>query len=109
MPRVFPERVDVVSVPRCTVPVFEQVFEHRDGGARHTSSGGPASTPGLPDGEPGESEEHVARRSADPVDVERQADAPARFRWRDRDYAVRAVLAHWVETGAWWHTATLDD
>jgi hypothetical protein len=51
----------------------------------------------------------VARRCADPVDVERQADVPARFRWRDRDYAVRAVLAHWVETGAWWRTATLDD
>ena len=24
------------------------------------------------------------------------------FLWRDRLYVVRAVLAHWVEAGAWW-------
>jgi hypothetical protein len=24
------------------------------------------------------------------------------FRWRGRRYVVDSVLAHWVETGAWW-------
>ena len=28
--------------------------------------------------------------------------APLAFRWRGRRYVVGAVLAHWVETGAWW-------
>jgi hypothetical protein len=31
--------------------------------------------------------------------------APMAFRWRGRRYVVDSVLAHWVETGAWWrHT-----
>ena len=28
--------------------------------------------------------------------------APLAFRWRGRRYVVGSVLAHWVETGAWW-------
>ena len=28
--------------------------------------------------------------------------APLAFRWRGRRYVVGTVLAHWVETGAWW-------
>ena len=28
--------------------------------------------------------------------------APLAFRWRGRRYVVDSVLAHWVETGAWW-------
>ena len=28
--------------------------------------------------------------------------APMAFRWRGRRYVVDSVLAHWVETGAWW-------
>jgi hypothetical protein len=28
--------------------------------------------------------------------------APAQFLWRGRLWKVRAVLAHWVETGPWW-------
>ena len=28
--------------------------------------------------------------------------APAQFLWHGRLWKVRAVLAHWVETGAWW-------
>jgi hypothetical protein len=28
--------------------------------------------------------------------------APAQFLWRGRVWKVRAVLAHWVETGPWW-------
>jgi hypothetical protein len=31
--------------------------------------------------------------------------APLAFRWRGRRYVVGAVLAHWVETGAWWRRA----
>jgi hypothetical protein len=30
------------------------------------------------------------------------ATAPLAFRWRGRRYIVGTVLAHWVETGAWW-------
>lgn len=30
------------------------------------------------------------------------ATAPLAFRWRGRRYVVGTVLAHWVETGAWW-------
>lgn len=32
--------------------------------------------------------------------------APLAFRWRGRRYVVGAVLAHWVETGAWWRRST---
>jgi len=57
------------------------------------------------------------RRYEDPVEVRRGpveetlapgADdytndrAPAQFLWRGRLWKVRAVLAHWVETGPWW-------
>lgn len=31
--------------------------------------------------------------------------APLAFRWRGRRYVVGTVLAHWVETGAWWRRA----
>jgi hypothetical protein len=57
------------------------------------------------------------RRYEDPVEVRRGpveetvdpgADAfpderaPAQFLWHGRLWKVRAVLAHWVETGPWW-------
>lgn len=42
------------------------------------------------------------RRYDDQVEVRRRDEDPAEFRWRGRFYAVREVLAHWVETGAWW-------
>lgn len=46
------------------------------------------------------------RRYDDQVDVRRGLvagrEAPAEFWWRGRRWAVRAVVAHWVETGAWW-------
>jgi hypothetical protein len=44
----------------------------------------------------------VTRRYGDPVEVRRRDEDPAEFLWRGRFYAVRAVLARWVETGAWW-------
>ena len=47
----------------------------------------------------------MSRRYDDPVEVRRRDDEPAEFLWRDRLWVVRAVLARWVETGAWWQTA----
>jgi hypothetical protein len=29
-------------------------------------------------------------------------DAPQQFLWRGRLWQVRSIVAHWVETGAWW-------
>jgi len=46
----------------------------------------------------------MTRRYDDPVDVRRRDEDPAEFLWRGRHYAVREVLAHWVETGTWWRT-----
>lgn len=46
------------------------------------------------------------RRYDDPVEVRRgqvgSQEAPEQFLWRGRLWKVRAVLAHWVETGPWW-------
>ncbi|MCW2817722.1 MAG: hypothetical protein JWR42_509 [Marmoricola sp.] len=43
------------------------------------------------------------RRYDDPVEVRRGADEdPEQFLWRGRLWQVRDVVAHWVETGAWW-------
>ncbi len=57
----------------------------------------------------------MSRSYADPIDVRRdgpdraahaagqsRADQPAQFLWRGRLYVVRAVLAHWIESSAWW-------
>jgi hypothetical protein len=46
----------------------------------------------------------MSRRYDEPVDVRRRDDVPAEFLWHGRLYVVRDVLAHWVETGAWWRT-----
>lgn len=49
------------------------------------------------------------RRYDDPVEVRRGpqhgacSDGPEQFLWRGRLWKVRSVLAHWVETTAWWH------
>lgn len=49
------------------------------------------------------------RRYDDPVEVRRgQTEGPDQFLWRGRLWKVRAVLAHWVETGPWWHTTGTD-
>ncbi len=45
------------------------------------------------------------RQYDDPVEVRRgeAADAgPEQFLWRGRLWKVRAVVAHWIETGSWW-------
>ena len=48
----------------------------------------------------------MTRRYDDAVEVRRRDEDPAEFLWRGRFYAVREVLAHWVETGVWWQTGT---
>ena len=48
----------------------------------------------------------MTRRYDDAVEVRRRDEDPAEFLWRGRFYAVREVLAHWVETGAWWQTSS---
>jgi Family of unknown function (DUF6504) len=32
-------------------------------------------------------------------------EGPEQFLWRGRLWKVRAVLAHWVETGPWWQSS----
>ncbi len=55
------------------------------------------------------------RRYDDPVEVRKgpvgdgvgdlRLEGPAQFLWRGKLWKVRAVLAHWVETGSWWQSA----
>lgn len=57
------------------------------------------------------------RRYDDPVDVRRGqvagpgtgqtvslVEGPEQFLWKGRLWKVSAVLAHWMETGAWWQS-----
>lgn len=44
---------------------------------------------------------------ADPVDVQRRDGSPVAFCWRGRVYLVQGVLAHWLETGPWWQSASV--
>ncbi len=50
------------------------------------------------------------RRYDDPVEVRKGVcegvEGPEQFLWRGRLWKVRAVLAHWVETGPWWRTGS---
>ena len=47
------------------------------------------------------------RQYDDPVEVRRgEAEDPDQFLWRGRLWKVRAVVAHWVETGPWWQGDT---
>lgn len=47
------------------------------------------------------------RHYDDPVEVRRgEAEDPEQFLWRGRLWKVRAVVAHWVETGPWWQGST---
>ena len=49
------------------------------------------------------------RRYDDPVEVRRgEAEDPEQFLWRGRLWKVRAVVAHWVETGPWWQGSAGD-
>ena len=57
------------------------------------------------------------RRYDDPVEVRKgwvpgpgpddhRSEGPEQFLWRGRLWKVRAVLAHWVETGPWWQSTS---
>ncbi len=47
------------------------------------------------------------RQYDDPVEVRRgEAEGPDQFLWRGRLWKVRAVVAHWVETGPWWQASS---
>ena len=49
------------------------------------------------------------RQYDDPVEVRRgEAEDPDQFLWRGRLWKVRAVVAHWVETGPWWQAGGAD-
>ncbi len=48
----------------------------------------------------------MTRRYDEPVEVRRRDEDPAEFLWHGRLYVVRSVLAHWVETGAWWRVGS---
>lgn len=46
------------------------------------------------------------RQYDDPVEVRKgPEEGPEQFLWRGKLWKVRAVLAHWVETGSWWQSA----
>jgi len=49
----------------------------------------------------------LARRYDESVQVDHRDNAPIAFIRRKRGYVVRAVLAHWWETGPWWERAAL--
>src|SRR4051795_10156451 len=53
------------------------------------------------------------RRYDDPIDVRRgrvrgaggAVEGPEQFLWKGRLWKVSAVVAQWVETGAWWQSS----
>jgi len=55
------------------------------------------------------------RRYDDPVEVRsgwvegpaHRGEGPEQFLWQGRLWKVRAVLAHWVETGPWWQSPSV--
>jgi hypothetical protein len=49
----------------------------------------------------------LARRYDERVQVDHRDNAPIAFVRRQRGYVIRAVLAHWWETGAWWESTDL--
>jgi hypothetical protein len=84
--------------------VFEQVFDH-------PTPVGATSTPALTGSGPGVDERswgEQMRRYDDPVETRMGqvagTEGPEQFLWRGRLWKVRAVLAHWVETGPWWQS-----
>jgi uncharacterized protein DUF6504 len=50
------------------------------------------------------------RRYDDPVETRMGlvsgVEGPEQFLWRGRLWKVRAVIAHWVETGPWWQSGS---
>ena len=78
----------------------------RGGRPRPPSVPGPGST-GV-DREWRRGEGSDMRQYDDPVETRMGQvsgmEAPEQFLWRGRLWKVRAVLAHWVETGPWWQS-----
>jgi hypothetical protein len=49
----------------------------------------------------------MSRMYADPIDVRSSGEgppesSPTQFLWRGRLYVVGEVIAHWIESSAWW-------
>src|SRR3954451_7104579 len=92
---------------RCTVSVFEHTFDHPAPGVgdldpRPHRAGSPA------DRAPAARGARSMRRYDDPVETRMGlisgVEGPEQFLWRGRLWKVRAVVAHWVETGPWWQS-----
>ena len=49
----------------------------------------------------------LARRYDERIQVDHRDNEPIAFVRRHRGYVVRAVLAHWWETGPWWEAPDL--
>src|SRR4051812_49848425 len=96
-----------MSVCRCTVQVFEHMFDHPAPGAGDLD---PRSHRGRITGVDRACEAKGAgmRRYDDPVETRMGlvsgVEGPEQFLWRGRLWKVRAVVAHWVETGPWWQS-----
>jgi hypothetical protein len=97
-----------MSVGRCTVAVFEHLFDQPQSGAGDLD---PRPSPGR--GSTGVDRDVAKwgsgmRRYDDPVETRMGQvsgmEGPEQFLWRGRLWKVRAVLAHWVETGPWWQS-----
>jgi hypothetical protein len=96
-----------MSAGRCTVQVFEHMFDHPAPGAGDLD---PRSHRGRITGVDRACEAKGAgmRRYDDPVETRMGLvsgmEGPEQFLWRGRLWKVRAVIAHWVETGPWWQS-----
>src|SRR3954447_15538199 len=96
-----------MSAGRCTVP-------HVRTRVRSSGPGRATSTPPAPGRITGVERALAARgagrmrRYDDPVETRMGlvsgVEGPEQFLWRGRLWKVRAVVAHWVETGPWWQS-----
>ena len=86
--------------------MFEHVFDATRVAVTSTPTAarvGPGSTDMQAEPANGCSGGGAMRQYDDPVEVRRgKAEDPDQFLWRGRLWKVRAVVAHWVETGPWW-------
>jgi Family of unknown function (DUF6504) len=99
-----------LSEERCTLKVFEHMFD-QPSWWRVTST--PILHQGTDSGSNGcetQVRSKTVRRYDDTVEVRKGADEdPEQFLWRGRLWQVREVVAHWVETGAWWARRPTND
>lgn len=85
---------DLVEVRKGPVPGY---------GADGPGADGPGATATLVRERPapGEARRPETRRELAAI-TPLPEDGPQQFLWRGRLWQVREVLAHWMETGAWW-------